>query len=159
MEGKRVSESSVVMAYAMLPQDTNPYGNVHGGVVMKYIDSAAGVTAIRHARRNAVTASVDRLEFLHPVYVGDLVFFKASLTMVGRSSMEVGVRVEAENPRTGEVRHTASAYLTFVALGDDGKPSPVPPLILENETEKRRNREALARREMRLAERQREHQG
>ncbi len=144
------------MAQVMIPQDANPSGNVHGGVIMKLIDTAAGVVASRHARSNAVTASIDRLDFHHPVFVGDLLFIKGSLNYVGRTSMEVGVRVEAENITTGEVRHTASAYLTFVALDEKGRPKEVPPLILVTEDEFRRNREARTRREARLAEKRRE---
>ena len=155
-EGKSVQESSVVMAQQMSHQDINTAGNVHGGVIMKLIDTAGGVVAARHARANVVTASIDRLDFHHPAYVGDVLTLKASLNSVGRTSMEVGVRVETENPRTGERRHTASAYLTFVALGPDGRPVPLPPLILETQEEARRNREARARRELRLAEKQQE---
>ncbi len=138
------------MAQLMNPQDANPAGNVHGGVIMKLIDTAAGAVAIRHSRSNAVTASVDRLSFHSPIFIGDLVMFKASLNMVGKSSMEIGVRVESENLRTGEIRHTASAYLTYVALGDDGRPVTVPPLILETEEDERRNCEAEKRKEQRL---------
>ncbi|HSB30318.1 MAG TPA: acyl-CoA thioesterase [Candidatus Sulfobium mesophilum] len=156
MEGKRVRDSSVIIAQVMIPQDANPAGNVHGGIVMKLIDTAAAVAASRHARCNAVTASIDRLDFHHAVYVGNLLFFKASLNMVGRTSMEVGVRVEAEDIITGVVRHTASAYLTFVALDENGKPREVPQLIIETEEEIRRNREARIRREARLAEKRRE---
>jgi len=156
MEGKRVKESSIVMAQVMNPQDANPAGNVHGGVIMKLIDSAAGSAAVRHARANAVTASIDRLDFHHPVFIGDYVTFRAGLNLVGRTSMEVGVRVESENLFTGEKRHTASAYMTFVALDKTGKPVPLPPLILETEEEKRRNREAMARRQTRLAEKTKE---
>jgi uncharacterized protein (TIGR00369 family) len=158
LEGRKVNDSSVIMAQVMIPQDANPSGNVHGGVIMKLIDTAAGVVASRHARGNTVTASIDRLDFHHPVFVGDLLFIKGSLNFVGRTSMEVGVRVEAENIMTGDVRHTASAYLTFVALDSSGKPKEVPPLILETEDEFRRNREAKIRREARLAEKQREKQ-
>jgi acyl-CoA hydrolase len=111
---------------------------------------------MRHARANAVTASIDRLDFHYPVFSGDLVTLKASLNYVGRTSMEIGVRVETENLLTGEVRHTASAYLTYVALDKSGRPTPLPPLILETEEEKRRNREAQQRRELRLKERNRE---
>jgi acyl-CoA hydrolase len=117
---------------------------------MKLIDTAAGVVAGRHARRNTVTASIDSLEFHSPVFVGDLLFLKASVNMVGNTSMEIGVRAEAENPLTGEVRHTASAYLTFVALDDSGRPTPVPGLIPETEEEKRRNRQAVIRKQARL---------
>lgn len=153
MEGKTVKESNVIMTQLMTPQDVNLAGNVHGGVIMKLIDTAAGIAAVRHSRANAVTASIDRLDFHHPVFAGDLVTFRASVNLVGRTSMEVGVRVESENVIKGEVRHTASAYLTYVALGPDGRPRELPPLILETEEEKRRNREALARREVRLRER------
>lgn len=95
MTGKRVQDSSVVMAQVMLPQDANPAGNIHGGVIMKLIDTAAAVVASRHARCNTVTASIDRLDFHHPVYVGDVVFFRAGINLVGKTSLEVGVRVEA----------------------------------------------------------------
>jgi len=156
MEGKRIRESSAVMAQQMNPQDANPAGNVHGGVIMKLIDTAAGAVAVRHARSNAVTASIDRLDFHNPVFVGDFVTIRASLNLVGRTSMEVGVRVESENLITGERRHTASAYLTFVALDKNGRPTPLPPLILETDDEKRRNREAKSRRETRLAEKTKE---
>ncbi len=156
MTGKTVKQTAVAMTQHMSQQDVNVAGNVHGGVIMKLIDTAAGIVAVRHARANAVTASIDRLDFHHPVYVGDLVTLKASLNFVGRTSMEVGVRVEAENVITGVVRHTASAYLTFVALGPDGHPIPLPPLILETKAEKRRNGEAQARREARLRERKKE---
>jgi uncharacterized protein (TIGR00369 family) len=151
MNGKTVRETSVTMAQVMLPQDANPAGNVHGGVIMKLIDTAAAVVAGRHARANTVTASIDRLDFHCPVFVGDLLFLKASMNQVGKTSMELGVRVEAENLVTGVVRHTASAYLTFVALDGSGKPRPVPPLIVETAEEQRRNEDALLRRQMRLA--------
>jgi acyl-CoA hydrolase len=156
MEGKRSQDSRIVIIQQMTQQDANLAGNVHGGVVMKHIDSTAGIVAVRHASSNVVTASIDRLDFFSPVFIGDLLNLKANLNMVGRTSMEVGVRVEAENFLTGQVRHTASAYLTFVALGNDGRPVEVPPLILETEEEKRRHQEAVARREMRLAEKVRE---
>jgi acyl-CoA hydrolase len=152
MEAKRVKDSNVITAQMMIPQDANPAGNVHGGVVVKIIDEAAGVVAARHARTNVVTASIDRMDFHTPVLVGDLLFFKASLNYVGRTSMEIGVRVEAENLITGEVRRAASAYLTFVALDREGRPVPVPPLILETDEERRRNSDARARRDARLAE-------
>jgi acyl-CoA hydrolase len=152
MDDKRVKDSSVVMAQVMIPQDANPAGNVHGGVVVKIIDEAAGVVATRHCRTNVVTASIDRMDFHTPVLVGDLLHFKASLNYVGRTSMEIGVRVEAENLLTGAVRHAASAYLTFVAIDKQGKPVPVPGLVLESDEERTRNREAKHRREARLAE-------
>lgn len=152
MEGKKVPESSVIMAQVMTRQDVNIAGNVHGGVIIKLVDTAAGVVAYRHARTNVVTASIDRLDFHHPVYVGDFVTIKASLIMVGRTSMEIGVHAEAENLITGEIRHVASAYITYVALGEDNRPVAVPPLILETDEEKQRHREARIRREIRLGE-------
>jgi acyl-CoA hydrolase len=123
---------------------------------MKLIDTAAAVVASRHARSNTVTASLDRLDFHHPVFVGDLLFLKASINMAGRTSMEIGVRVEAENFITGEVRHTSSAYLTFVALDENSRPKAVPPLVFENVEERRRNQEALMRKKMRLDQKTKE---
>ena len=116
MEGKTVKETAVVVSQMMTPQDVNLAGNVHGGVIMKLIDNVAAIVAVRHAKTNVVTASIDRLDFHYPVFVGNLVTLKASLNLVGTSSMEIGVRVETENLLSGEIRHTASAYLTFVAL-------------------------------------------
>jgi uncharacterized protein (TIGR00369 family) len=156
MDGKRVTDSTLTLAQLMGPQDANPAGNVHGGVIMKLIDSAAGTVAIRHARSNVVTASIDRLDFLGPVFIGDLVTLKASLNYIGKTSMEVGVRVEAETILTSHVRHAASAYLTFVALDKEGHPMEVPPLILESKNDIRRNEEARARREMRRLEKKKE---
>jgi uncharacterized protein (TIGR00369 family) len=151
MKEKRIRESSVIMAQQMNPQDSNHAGNVHGGVIMKLIDTAAGVAAIRHARSNVVTASVDRLDFFHPVFVGDFVTLRASVNFVGKTSMEVGVRVESENLRTGERRHTSTAYLTYVALDSNSRALSLPPLTPETDEEKRRYREAKIRRETRLA--------
>ena len=156
MEGKTVKYSAVILSQLMGPQDTNNAGNVHGGVIMKIIDTTAGVVATRHARSTCVTASIDRLDFLYPVYAGDLVTFKASLNFVGRKSMEIGVRVETENLITGEIRHTSSAYLTYVSLDKSGRPRELPPLILETEEEKNRYNEAKSRREVRLKEREKE---
>jgi len=136
----------------MGPQDANIAGNVHGGAIMRLIDEAAGMVAHRYTRTNCVLASVDRIYFYNPVFVGDIVSCKASLNLVSRTSMEIGVRVEAENPITGSARHTASAYLTLVALTKDGRPMPVPPLSPETPEEIRRNREAQARKETRLRE-------
>jgi acyl-CoA hydrolase len=158
MDGKRVNDSRVILSKVMLPQDANPAGLIHGGVIMKEIDNAAGVVSVKHTRTVCVTASIDRLDFYNPVHVGDLVTFRASLNLVGKTSMEVGVRVETENLLTGKKTHTASAYLTFVALGPDLKPASAPPLILETEIEKRREREARTRREVRLAEKKKEKQ-
>jgi len=153
MEPKSPTSTATYMSMVMLPDDANVAGNVHGGVIMKQIDNCAGVTAARHARTNVVTASIDRIDFHNPCFIGDLLILKASINMVGKSSMEVGVRVEAENVVGGSCRHIASAYLTFVALGTGGRPVPVPPLTLETDEEKRRHREAERRRARRLAER------
>jgi len=146
---KTAAESAVTMTHQVLPHDANPAGNVHGGVILKFIDTAAGVVAMRHVRGWAVTASIDRMDFLKPVFVGELVVIKASLNLVGRTSMEIGVRVEAENLLTGEVRHTNSAYLTFVALDEHGCPREAPPLVIEGELAERRHRQAQRRRELR----------
>jgi acyl-CoA hydrolase len=135
-------------------EDANHGGFVHGGVVMKLSDEVAAIAAIRHSGFRAVTAAMDRMTFLDPVKVGELMTFKATVNAAWHTSMEVGVRVEAESPRTGESRHTSTAYLTMVALDDDGKPTAVPPLEPASETEKRRMREAELRRKNRLAERE-----
>jgi acyl-CoA hydrolase len=156
MEGKTVKQSKIAISHVMVPQDANIAGNVHGGVIMKHVDTAAGFVAIRHARSNCVTASIDRLDFHHPVFVGNLLTLRASINFVGRTSMEIGVRAETEDVMTGQVLHTASAYLTFVALDGNGRPREIPPLILESEEDIRRNREAKARRETRLRERTQE---
>ena len=145
------SESQVVMSIQMNPGDANPTGNVHGGTIMKLVDTAAGVCAMRHCRTRVVTVTVDSMTFLHPVFVGNVVTVRASVNDVGTTSMEVGVRVEAENIRTGEVRHTSSAYLVFVALDDEGNPTQVPPLVITTEAEKRRQAHARIRRESRRA--------
>jgi acyl-CoA hydrolase len=134
-------------------EDANTGGNVHGGTIMRLCDEVAGIAAIRHSGCRVVTAGMDRMTFLHPVYVGDLVTFKATVNAAWRTSMEVGVRVESENVRTGEVKHTSTAYLTMVALDDEGRPTAVPPLAPESPAEERRAREALLRRDTRLAER------
>lgn len=144
-----VSASRTVMARAMLPSDANPWGNVHGGEIMKLIDSCAGAAAQRHARSKVVTARIDELSFVAPVIVGDLVTAKASVNEVGRTSMEVGVRVEAENTLTGKVVHVASAYLVFVAIDDQGRPAELPPLLPETDDERRRMQAAKQRRELR----------
>ena len=156
MEGKRVSESRVIIAQVMNPENANPAGNVHGGDIMKLIDTAGGVAATRHARAHVVTASIDRTDFHHPVYVGDFLILKASVNYVGKTSMDVGVRVEAENAITGETRHTGSAYLTFVALDANKRPMQLPPLILDTDADRHRHAEAEERRQMRLTEKKKE---
>jgi uncharacterized protein (TIGR00369 family) len=153
---KPVSVSRVTMPQLMYPPDANAAGNVHGGVILKLIDSAGAIAALRHARSAVVTASIDRMDFLKPAYIGEVVTFMASVNLVGSTSMEVGVRVECENPLTGETRHAGSAYVTYVALDADRQPQAVPPLLLETDEDRRRNREAAARRQVRLHERRRE---
>jgi acyl-CoA hydrolase len=134
-------------------EDANLAGLVHGGVVMKMCDEAAAIAAIRHCGGRVVTAGVDRMTFVDPVSVGELLCCAATVNAAWRTSMEVGVRVEAENPRTAERRHTSTAYLTMVALDEQAKPTPVPPLLAESDDEVRRRREAELRRANRLAER------
>jgi acyl-CoA hydrolase len=134
-------------------QHANTSGNVHGGTIMRLCDEAAGIAAVRHSGGRVVTAGMDRMTFDHPVLVGNLVTCRATVNAAWRTSMEVGVRVEAEDIRSGEVTHTSTAYLTLVALDDEGRPAPVPPLAPEGEDERRREREAQLRRDNRLAER------
>lgn len=133
------------MAHMMLPQHANPAGNVHGGNIMKFIDDAAGVVAAKHARTNTVTASIDRVDFHRPVFIGNLLILKASLNATGRTSMEIGVRVEAEDLLSGEVKHIASAYMTFVSLNADGRPTPVATYTPTTEEGIRRAHEAMHR--------------
>lgn len=151
MQARPVSASQVVMTEMVLPQHTNSFGNVFGGQVMAWIDICAAIAAQRHARQPVVTASVDALQFVKPVLRGWTINLRASVNYTAKTSMEIGVRVDAENPLTGETVHTASAYLTFVALGADGKPAPVPPVKAETAEEKRRYKAAEIRRQNRLA--------
>jgi acyl-CoA hydrolase len=154
MEPRAVSESRAVLVQWMGPSDANAAGFVHGGTVMKLCDEAAAAAAIRHARSRVVTAAVDRMTFLQPVHVGDLLTLQASVNAVWRTSMEVGVRVQSENPASGEIKHTNSAYITMVAVDEHGRPvAGVPPLRAETAEETRREREAQVRRANRLAER------
>jgi acyl-CoA hydrolase len=138
----------------MGPLDANAGGFVHGGTVMKLCDEAAGLAAVRHSRCRVVTAGVDRMNFLVRINVGELVTFQATVNAVWRTSMEVGVRVDTEEPRSGVKQHSNSAYFTMVAVDDEGLPVPVPPIEPVTETEHRRAREAQLRRANRLAERQ-----
>jgi acyl-CoA hydrolase len=135
-------------------EDANVGGNVHGGTIMRLCDEVAGIAAIRHSGTRSVTVAMDRMTFLHPVFVGQLVTVRATVNAAWRTSMEVGVRVESENVRTGELQHTSTAYLTMVALDDEGRPSEVPPLEAKTPDEKRRMAEAQLRRDNRLAERE-----
>jgi acyl-CoA hydrolase len=154
MDARTPADSQSILVRWMGPVDANSAGFVHGGTVMRYCDEAAGLAAVRHSARRCVTAGMDRMTFLEPVHIGEVVSFKATVNAAWRTSIEVGVRVEAENPRTGSVRHTTTAYLTMVALGDDGTPVPVPSLACQTPDEERREREAQLRRGNRLAERE-----
>jgi uncharacterized protein (TIGR00369 family) len=147
---KRSTESQVELSQQMMPSDANPLGNVHGGHIMKLIDEAGALAAMRHARRPVVTITMDSVSFLSPVRVGHLLRLRASVNWVGKTSLEVGVRVEAEDPITGEIAHTNSAYAVYVALDDTGKPCSVPPLILESDEDRRRWAEAEERQKIRL---------
>jgi len=149
MEGRPVSVSHVEMSHLLLPNEANALGTVHGGIIMRLVDEAAAVAAVRHAQRHCVTAEIDSMSFLAPARVGDLVTMKASVNLVGTTSIETGVRVETENLLTGRRTHISSAYIVYVALGDDGKPCRVPPLIPETEEDRRRMAEAGVRREHR----------
>ena len=142
--------TSVTVVQQMTQQDANLAGNVHGGVILKLIDNTAGIVGMRHTGGNVVTASIDKVDFYSPVYVGNLLRVSASINYVGSTSMEIGVRVEAEDHVTGEVRHTGSAYLTFVALDENHKPKQINQIILETDEEKRRSLEAQERKRIRL---------
>lgn len=155
---KTVKESQHETSELMMPQDANNMGHVFGGVILGMMDKCAAIAAFRHCRSSVVTASIDRVDFREPIHLGDLVVMKASVNFVGRSSMEVGVRVEAEELLTGHRRHTNSCYLTFVAVDRNGKPIEVPDLRPETPDEKRRFEAAQARRRRRLEERQSEEQ-
>lgn len=148
-QAKAVADSQIVEARQMMPNDANPWGDVHGGTIMKMVDEAAGAAAVRHARCRVATVAIDYMSFLHPVHVGDLVTVMASVNEVGMTSMEVGVRVETENMLTGEHTHTSSAYLVMVALNGEGKPVPVPPVIAETPEQRRRMKAAKIRRAQR----------
>jgi len=150
-EGKAVRESISEYSELALPNDASGLGNVLGGKVMHLVDLAGAMAAMRHARRPVVTLSVDQLLFLHPVRVGELIVLRSSVNRVFRTSMEVGVKVTTEKLMTGERRHTCSAYLTFVALDENQKPTPITPVIPETEEEQRRYRQAGERRQYRLA--------
>lgn len=144
------SASAVSLIEQMEITDANFMGNVHGGVVMKLVDTAAGLAAMKHSGGLVVTVAMDEMAFLEPVHVGDVVTVKAMVNNVGRTSLEVGVRVEAENVTSGKRVHTSSAYLVFVALDSDGKPREVPPILPETDEERQRHREAELRRRTRL---------
>ena len=149
-KGKAPSESQVIMTELVLPSHTNALGTIFGGQIMSWVDIAAAISAQKHSKRSVVTASVDALAFLAPVRLGHVVHIKAQVNYASRTSMEVGVRVDSENPLTGEVTHCSSAYTTFVALNDNGKPIPVPPIVPSTPDEKRRCEAAKKRREARI---------
>jgi acyl-CoA hydrolase len=151
---KTPSASRVLMTQLVMPLHTNgAAGVLFGGVVMQWIDVCAGVAAMKHAGGKVVTASIDRLDFLSPIHLGDIVILQAQVNFAAHTSMEVGCRVETEDPRTGERRYTTKAYLTFVAIGEDGKPRAVAPVVAESDDEKRRFEDAAARRAARLSAR------
>jgi acyl-CoA hydrolase len=155
MQGKPVRESQSEYSELALPNDSNGLGNVLGGKVMHLVDLAGALAAMRHARCPVVTASIDHMNFLHPVHIGQLIILRSSVNRVFQTSMEVGVKVWVEDLLKGDLQHTSSAYLTFVAIDAQGKRVPVAPVIPETEEEKRRYDEALARREYRLEMRRR----
>ncbi len=148
---KRVTDSQVELNFFMMIEHANLYGNVHGGVIMKLVDEAGALCAMRHAQRPTVTVAIDSVTFLSPVQVGNVLNLKACLTFVGRSSMEVGVKVIAEDPLTGQKTHTNSAYAVYVALSNDGRPVFVPRLLLETELEQQRWNEGERRQKRRLS--------
>ena len=145
--------SEAIMTELMMPNMANNLGNVFGGVILSLVDRVAAVAAIRHARQTCVTVSFDRVDFLEPIHLGELLTARARVNFVGRTSMEVGVRVEAEDLVTGNRRHTNTCYVTYVAIDNDGRPVPVRPLAVEGDDDRRRHEAAQARRAVRLAER------
>lgn len=150
---RRVRSAQVTLTSVMGPTDANLLGNVHGGVIMKLVDEAGGIAAARHAQRQVVTVVIDSMTFISPVHVGDLLRLDASVNWVGHTSMEVGVRVQAEDVLTGALTHTNSAFCVYVALDMDGHPVPVPGLSVETDDERRRFAEGAARQQLRLARR------
>jgi acyl-CoA hydrolase len=154
MHARRASDNRSVLTRWMGIEDANTAGYVHGGVIMRFCDEVAGIAAIRHCGARVVTAGMDRMTFMHPVHVGQLVTVRASVNAAWRTSMEVGVRVDSEDVITRRIAHTSTAYLTMVALDDDGRPAPVPALLAETPEERRRENEAQLRRDNRLAERE-----
>ena len=151
MQAKRISESRVTLAQVMNVTDANVLGNVHGGIIMKLCDEAGGMAAAKHAVRPAVTVTVDSMNFLSPIHIGNLMTIKAEVSWVGHTSMETCVVVTAEDVLSGAVTHTNTAFFVYVALDDSGKPTAVPPLICETEAEKARFEEGRLRRKYRLA--------
>jgi uncharacterized protein (TIGR00369 family) len=153
--GKPPSASRVTLAQLMGPPTSNIHGNVHGGIIMKLMDEAGASAAIRHAQRSVVTVAVDQVLFLEPIHLGDLVTLQADLTFVGRTSMETRIVVTAQNLRTGQATHTNTAYFVYVALDDQGRPVPVPPLHIESDDERQQWEAAQERQAYRLSQRAR----
>jgi uncharacterized protein (TIGR00369 family) len=151
---RRVADSSVTLTQMMEVTDANVAGNVHGGVIMRLVDTAAALAAIKHSGGLALTVAIDEMTFLEPVHIGEVLTLRASVNDAGTTSMECGVRVEAHDPLSGVVRHVNTAYLVFVAVDDEGRPRPVPGLVVDSELERRRQREAKLRRQRRIAHRE-----
>ena len=147
---KRLGESRVTLAQLMQPEHANTLGNVHGGWIMKLVDEAGALACMRHAQKRVVTVAIDSMSFRRPIRIGDLVTLTAEVTLAGRTSMEVEVEVLAENPLSGEPTQTNKAYLVYVALGEDGRPARVPPLVAENAEQESRLEAARRRQERRL---------
>lgn len=154
MNAKPVHASRITLSQLIGPTDANLFGNAHGGVIMRLMDEAGGSAAIRHSQRPAVTVAVDQVLFREPIHLGDLVTLVAELTYVGRTSMEARIEVTAQNLLTGESTHTNTAYFVYVALDEKGKPTPVPPLLLETDLERQQWEAAKQRQAYRLAQRQ-----
>jgi uncharacterized protein (TIGR00369 family) len=148
---RSVADSSVTLTQMMEVTDANVAGNVHGGVIMRLVDTAAALAAIKHSGGLALTVGIDEMTFLEPVHIGEVLVLRASVNDAGTTSMECGVRVDAQDPLSGTARHVNSAYLVFVAVDDQGRPRPVPPLVAGSAIERARQREAKLRRERRMA--------
>lgn len=151
LKAKPIRASRISIAQLMQPEHANSQGNVHGGWIMKLVDEAGALACMRHAQRRVVTVAIDSMVFRQPIRIGDLVILTAEVSYAGRTSLEAEVQVIAENPISGERTHTNTAYLVYVALDDEGKPTAVPPLFAETEGEKRRMEQAQQRQEYRLS--------
>jgi uncharacterized protein (TIGR00369 family) len=150
---KSAAKSKVMLHQLMTPEHSNGFGNVHGGVIMRIVDEAGAICAMRHAQRPCVTIAIDSMTFREPVHVGALLMCEARVSYVGRSSIETSVRVHSENPITGETTHTNSAFVVYVALGDDGRPCPVPELELHTEEDRKLFEDGIARQKHRVSHR------
>jgi uncharacterized protein (TIGR00369 family) len=150
---KSAAKSKVMLHQLMTPEHSNGFGNVHGGVIMRIVDEAGAICAMRHAQRPCVTIAIDSMTFREPVHVGALLMCEARVSYVGRSSIETSVRVHSENPITGETTHTNSAFVVYVALDDDGRPCPVPELELHTEEDRKLFEDGIARQKHRVSHR------